>query len=176
MRIIAGKFKGRNLKTPKSSSTRPTQEVLRGAVFNICQNQIEGSSFLDLFAGSGAMGLEAISRGASFAAFVEQNRGAIGCIKENIASLQVESMTKVIPTNVQRAIEILVGQIFDIIYIDPPYDLNLDFTAVVQLVAPQGIVFLEERYESNRKPTIISGLSLKEARRFGSSVLSIFFP
>lgn len=83
LRVIAGKYKGRSLKTPKATSTRPTQGMLREAVFNICQNEIEGAFFLDLFAGSGAMGFEAISRGAMKATLVEQNRQAQLCIKEN---------------------------------------------------------------------------------------------
>ncbi|MBX7067100.1 MAG: 16S rRNA (guanine(966)-N(2))-methyltransferase RsmD [Parachlamydiales bacterium] len=174
MKIIAGTFKGRNLKAPKSSTTRPTQGMLREAVFNICQNEIEGARFLDLFAGSGAMGLEALSRGASLAVFVEQNRQAIGIIKENISALQVESMAKVIPTNATRALQILEGQKFDLIYIDPPYDLKVDLTPVAGLLSPHGTVFLEERHEPKHKPTSIAGLEMKEVRRFGSSVLTLF--
>lgn len=174
MRIIAGIFKGRNLKSPKTQSTRPTQGMLREAVFNICQNCVEGARFLDLFAGSGAMGLEALSRGAALAVFVEQNRQALACIKENIALLEVQSKTRIIPANATRAMEMLEGEQFDLIYIDPPYDVSIDLSPVAGLIAPNGTVFLEERYEPKRKPTQIPGLQSREARRFGSAVLTIF--
>lgn len=177
MRIIAGTFKGRPLKTPKGASTRPTQGMLREAVFNICQNEIEGARFLDLFAGSGAMGCEALSRGALQATFVEQNRNAISCIKENIAALEIESMTRVISLNALKAIELLIKEngLFDLIYIDPPYDLKLDLTPVTKLLSPNGILFFEERYKGT-KPSPIDGLKIKDSRRFGEALLTIFLP
>ncbi len=177
LRIIGGVFKGRPLKAPKTNSTRPTQGMLREAIFNICQNEIGNAHFLDLFAGSGAMGLEAISRGASHAVFVEQNRQAITCIKENISLLQVEKQTQIIPTDAARALTILAKQYsqFDIIYIDPPYDTPFDPTPLVPLLKPEGILFLEERHQPKKphKPIEVAGLHLKDTRRFGIAILSI---
>ena len=89
LRIIGGKFKGRLIKTPKGEKTRPTSAILRKAVFDICQNQITDARFLDLFAGSGAMGLEALSRGASHATFVERDKHSVSCLKENLALLNL---------------------------------------------------------------------------------------
>ena len=176
LRIISGTFKGRQLKTPKSTSTRPTQGMLREAIFNICQNEIAGARFLDLFAGSGAMGLEAISRGAAHSTFVEQNRQAIMCIKENITMLKVEPQTKVIPTDAARAITLLANQQFDLIYIDPPYDMLFDFAPVAPLLAPNGTLFIEGRHnpKQQHKPVELPGLRHKDTRKFGIALLSIY--
>ncbi len=179
-RIIGGQFKGRPLKAPKATSTRPTQGMLREAVFNICQNEIEGARFLDLFAGSGAMGLEAVSRGASHAALVEKNRQATACIKENIHSLQIESLAEIFPMNAEKAISVLQkqGSHFDIVYIDPPYDTkdtpvkNL-LDAILPLLNPGAIVFVEERHslKAVSAPYESPSLLLKDSRRFGIALL-----
>ena len=178
LRMIAGQFKGRLLKTPKSTSTRPTQGMLREALFNICQMEILNARFLDLFAGSGAMGLEALSRGALHATFVEQNRQAIQCIKENIADLGVEKQTQLIPIDASRAVALLAkqGAQFDLIYIDPPYDLSFKLESASPLLAPGGTLFLEERHNPKKphKPPQVPGLQFKETRRFGIALLSTF--
>jgi len=178
LRIVAGKFKGRLLKAPKSNSTRPTQGMLREAVFNICQMEVPDTRFLDLFAGSGAMGLEALSRGASHATFVEQNRQAASCIKENIATLQLEEQSTIIPTDATRAIAILTKQSsqFDIIYIDPPYDTPFPVDTLIPILAPGALIFLEERHNP-KKPLItptFANLTHKDTRRFGIALLTTF--
>lgn len=178
LRIIAGSFKGRLLKAPKGPSTRPTQGMLREAVFNICQSEIANARFLDLFAGSGAMALEALSRGASHSTLVEQNRNAIACIKENIAILHVEAQTNLIPCDTNRAITLLVkqGALFDIIYIDPPYDTPVLLAPLIPLLAPQALLFLEERHNPKKQHQAPPhpGLQLRDTRRFGIALLSTF--
>lgn len=176
LHLIAGQFKGRPLKTPKNSTTRPTQGMLREAIFNICQNEIENASFLDLFAGSGAMGLEALSRGAARATFVEKNREAVRCIRENIQTLQVEAKTTLLSLDVHKAIERLKGARFDLIYIDPPYDLTFPLEQLIPLLQPHALLFLEERYEpkKNRPLPSTPHLILQSTRRFGIALLSIF--
>lgn len=176
LRIIGGTFKGRLLKTAKSSSTRPTQGMLREAIFNICQNEISGARFLDLFAGSGAMGLEALSRGASHSTFIEQNRQATLCIKENIASLKLEAKTRLIPTEASRALLLLRDQQFDLIYIDPPYDTPFHLAPVVPLLAQSGLLFLEERHNPKKQhaPIELPNLHLKDVRKFGVAILSTY--
>lgn len=177
LRIIAGRFKGRLLKTPKGSSTRPTQGMLREAVFNICQNEIEGAHFLDLFAGSGAMGFEALSRGAEHITLVEQNRFAVSCIKENIAVLDVESEVTLLPQDAARALARFKTP-FHIIYMDPPYGLPI--TPILHRVAPHlsaaGLLFVEERYNPKKtdKPAKLIDLKLHDTRRFGIAQLTIF--
>lgn len=178
LRIFGGFLKGRLLKTPKGSSTRPTQGNVREAVFNICQNDIAGSRFLDLFAGSGAMGLEAISRGAAQATLIEQNRNAIACIKENIISLHVEKEVVLISIEAGRALVSLAGQgvLFDIVYIDPPYDSVTSLESLIPLLAPRAILFLEERNgpKTPHRPSTHPSLHLKDTRRFGTALLSIY--
>ncbi|HSX11409.1 MAG TPA: 16S rRNA (guanine(966)-N(2))-methyltransferase RsmD [Chlamydiales bacterium] len=178
LRIIAGTFKGRLLKAPKGPSTRPTQGMLREAVFNICQNDIGNARFLDLYAGSGAMGLEALSRGAAHATLVEQNRHAIACIKENIAALHLESQAALIPFDANRALTLLTkqGALFDILYVDPPYDSPVPLEPLVPLLAPHATLFIEERYNPKKphQPPTHASLHHKETRRFGIALLSIF--
>lgn len=175
LKLIGGLWKGRLLKTPKSSSTRPTQGMLRGAVFNICQNQIEGARFLDLFAGSGAMGLEALSRGASHATFVEQNRDAAACIQANIKTLDASAQATLMISDVTKALALLEkkGSLFDIIYIDPPYDTGIEshLPALLPLLAPQAWVFIEERSKTKKSAPKHPNLAHKDSRKFGEALL-----
>ncbi len=182
LRILGGQYKGRILKSPKSKTTRPTQGVLRQAVFNICQQKIEQARFLDLFAGSGAMGLEALSRGASHAVFVEQDRGAALCIRENISLLHVEDKALLISVDLFLALTKLGKQkcSFDLIYIDPPYG-NPDFLRTVleeaekqKLLAQEGTIFIED---SSLDPEInyeSKFLKKVDVRRFGIARLYQF--
>jgi len=173
LRIIAGQFKGRSLKTPKGPSTRPTQGMLREAVFNICQHRIEGALFLDIYAGSGAMAFEALSRGASFATLIEKNKVAIDCIQANIGNLKVETQIKLITTDALIGLK-RIDRKFDIIYIDPPYETS---TAPLvqellknQILNPDAILFIEERNTKSKAPEFLP-LTLKDSRRFGTALL-----
>jgi len=174
LRIIGGQFKGRILKAPKGLSTRPTQGMLRESVFNICQNEIQGAHFLDLFAGTGAMGLEALSRGARHATLVESDRKALSSIRENIAILQVASQTTLIACDAKHAVKRLSGS-FDIIYIDPPYHTPaapfVEELIARGHVAEAGILFMEERNHPNPSPPHFSLLYLAGSRRFGEALL-----
>ncbi len=176
LRVIAGKFKGRLLKV--DPSTRPTKGMLRAAVFNICQHEILNARFLDLFAGSGAMGLEALSRGASYVTFIEHNRHAAACIRKNIASFHVENQSRLLSTHALQAIALLTQQSmrFDIVYIDPPYDLFFPLDPLISLLAPHALLFLEERHNPKKKYPFpeSADLQFKETRRFGIALLSIF--
>ncbi|MCC6127902.1 MAG: 16S rRNA (guanine(966)-N(2))-methyltransferase RsmD [Chlamydiae bacterium] len=174
LRILSGAFKGRILKSPPEKTTRPTQGVLRSAVFNICQADIEGARFLDLFAGSGAMGLEALSRGAKSATFVEKDKKAAVCIRKNISLLNVSEQTEVFSIDALTAIHKMTKP-FDIIYIDPPYDTNL-LEIVETLLSRQlamSWLFLEER-EKSHCPIEHPSLTLYDRRRYGVALLSIF--
>jgi 16S rRNA (guanine966-N2)-methyltransferase len=172
LRIIGGTFKGRILKTPKGAATRPTQGMLRESVFNICQNEIVGARFLDLFAGSGAMGLEALSRGASHITLVESNRTAIAAIRENIAFLQAASQTTLLACDARQALKRLSSP-FDIIYIDPPYETQvLPFVEELltrKLIA--NLLFIEERSTPAPLSLHFPNLSLISSRRFGDALL-----
>jgi 16S rRNA (guanine966-N2)-methyltransferase len=181
LRILSGSFKGRILKSPKTLATRPTQGVVRQAVFNICQQSIEGSRFLDLFAGSGAMGLEAISRGAKSATFVEQASAATRCIRENIELLQVANQCELLPMDIFRAIKQLKQKksLFDFIYIDPPYDetakIAKDLLRELEgLIAPQGVIFLEDSSQDEQILEVPAFVRQKDTRRFGIARLYQF--
>ncbi len=176
LRIIAGKFKGRILTVPKTVTTRPTQGSLRGAVFNICQLEIENATFLDLFAGSGAMGFEALSRGAAHITLVETNKQALFAIEKNITLLDVTTQVSLLNMDATLAIERLKARPFDIIYVDPPYKEQVGpiLEKIEGLLKPGGILFVEERFNPKKEPTPFtprSKLLLKSSRRFGAALL-----
>jgi len=170
MRILAGIYKNRTLATPKGKQTRPTSSKMRGAVFNILQNQIEGAHCLDLFAGSGAMGLEALSRGAASATFIERDREAIRCIQQNLKTLGAEGT--VIKADALNGLKRLDKQ-YDIIYVDPPYDLEITplLERLPAVLAEGGMILLEQSRRAEVHP---AELNLLERRDFGDSSLYFF--
>lgn len=123
MRVIAGKARRLQLKTLPGNNTRPTTDRIKETLFNMLSFGVEGSRFLDLFAGSGAIGIEALSRGADEAVFVENNRQALACIRENLAHTKLEKEAEVIGRDALSAISQLgfQGIPFDYIFMDPPY-------------------------------------------------------
>lgn len=121
LKINGGLFKGISLESPSGNKTRPTSSMLREAVFNICQHKVQEANFLDIFAGTGAMGLEALSRGAAHSTFIENDRNALACIRKNIQKLSATDKTSILPIDVLSSLKKLEGQTFDLIYIDPPY-------------------------------------------------------
>jgi 16S rRNA (guanine966-N2)-methyltransferase len=121
VRIIAGEFKGRRIKTPASDKVRPTGDRVREAWFNILQGSIEGARVLDLFAGSGALGFEALSRGAVSVDFVEKHTASLATIRENAASLNVADQVTIHRTDAMRFTERLQAGAYDVALADPPY-------------------------------------------------------
>ncbi len=174
LRIFGGQFKGRQLKSPSSTTTRPTQGIVREAVFNICQDLIHGARFLDLYAGSGAMGLEALSRGAAHSTFVEKDRKAAGCIQENLTLLNLNPHSHVYNLDALQAIK-KMNQPFDIIYIDPPYETPIApvIEALLERKLLSSFLFLEERQKTHT-PIEHKSLSLYDTRKYGIALLSIF--
>lgn len=127
MRVIAGSARRLLLKTPDGMDTRPTQDRIKETLFNILQDDIPGASFLDLFAGSGGIGIEALSRGAKDCVFVDSGKKPQECIKENLIHTHLEDRGRVIARDVFSAIPYLDSHgAFDIIYMDPPYDKELE--------------------------------------------------
>ncbi|MDD6057268.1 MAG: 16S rRNA (guanine(966)-N(2))-methyltransferase RsmD [Clostridiales bacterium] len=127
MRIIAGTARSLPLKTVPGSDTRPTTDRIKETLFNILQDEVPGSDFLDLFAGSGQIGLEALSRGANSAVFVDHEKKAASCIEENIRFTKFEDKTKVYQADVQSALRMMEGKYqFDLIFLDPPYGKKLE--------------------------------------------------
>jgi 16S rRNA (guanine966-N2)-methyltransferase len=178
MRIIGGKFRQRLLVTVKGDKVRPTTGQLRETLFNICQHTIVGARFLDLFAGSGAIGLEALSRGALHATFVEKDRSALAVIKKNIAALHVEEHASVYRLDVFEALQRLSThkEQYDLIYVDPPYgegysSLILDFLDRHPLLTEGGFLFIED-IEFPLPP--LDRLTLQRKRKVGNAQLYTF--
>lgn len=128
MRVIAGKAKRLNLKTIEGLDTRPTTDRIKETLFNMINVQLADCDFLDLFSGSGAIGIEALSRGAKSAVFVENNRSALNCIKENLRTTKLGEDAVVLALDVLSAIRTLEiqGRVFDVVFMDPPYNLLLE--------------------------------------------------
>lgn len=123
MRVIAGKAKRLQLKTVPGLDTRPTTDRIKETLFNMLQDEIYDSRFLDLFSGSGGIGIEALSRGASAAVFVENNRKAVECIQGNLQFTKLAGQARVLALDVFQALTRLEGEApFQIIFMDPPYD------------------------------------------------------
>ena len=134
MRIIAGSRRSLPLKTISGLSTRPTTDKTKETLFNCMQAEIYGCYFLDLFAGSGQIGLEAMSRGAEYAVFIEKDKKAAACIEDNIRFTKFEKETKLINKDVLYALSELEGRYrFDIIFMDPPYNHDLEKEVLIRL-------------------------------------------
>src|SRR2546427_2323369 len=124
MRVLAGALKGRRLETPRGSTTRPTADQVRIALMDTLTPRLPGARLLDLFAGAGGVGLEALSRGAAQATFVERDTRAIGALRANVATLGVTGQARVERADVQAALERLAREDarFDIVFLHPPYE------------------------------------------------------
>lgn len=150
MRVITGTARGRKLKEPDGYDVRPTTDKVKESIFNIIQFDIEGRKILDLFAGTGQMGIEALSRGAESAVFVDESSASIKIVKENIRTTDFEKQSQVIQCD---AIGFLKRrEKFDVIFIDPPYDTNLIDLALenvfkFDILKENGIIICESRTE-----------------------------
>ena len=155
MRIVGGQFRGRTLAVPQSAATRPTSDRVREAVFNILAHGIAGLDFagirvLDLFAGTGALGLEARSRGAGFCMFVEEEASARGIIRENVEALGLTGVTKIFRRDATGLGDAGKYAGFSLLFADPPYDLGLAGQALLSAASggwllPGAIAVIEER-------------------------------
>ncbi|MCY3974471.1 MAG: 16S rRNA (guanine(966)-N(2))-methyltransferase RsmD [Simkaniaceae bacterium] len=181
MKITGGIFKGRPLASPKGKGTRPTSAKLRESIFALCADRIEGARFLDLFAGSGAMGLEALSRGARHATFVENRMAALHVIRRNITTLSVRERATVLRADARIALKRSEKHRarFDIIVADPPYE-NREVTVAIlsfldnsSLLAGAGCFFLETDIAPGSLPPLRTLLRNKE-RRSGRTLLFLF--
>jgi 16S rRNA (guanine(966)-N(2))-methyltransferase RsmD len=136
MRIITGRARGTKLVTLEGNNTRPTSERVKEAVFSMIQFDIEGRNVLDLFAGSGQMGLEAISRGAASATFVDNSKAAIGVIKQNVTKTHFENESEMILSSAEDYLKRVKGRKkFDLVFIDPPYATGVQAKMLELLLA-----------------------------------------
>ena len=142
MRITGGEFCGRALAVPKSDAIRPTQDRVRAALFNILSPAVAGSEVLDLFAGTGAVGLEALSRGARHATFVEADRRHVAVLRSNLEKLGASGRAEVVAADAYRWIANYAGEGFTLAFADPPYALGEErgYAVVLETLASRGVV------------------------------------
>lgn len=180
MRIVGGENRGTALQAPRGEATRPTSDRLRETIFNILAHRfadaLAGGRVLDLFAGSGAMGLEALSRGAGFALFVENAVAARGALRTNIEALRAVGRTRVWRRDATRLGDSPVPP-FDLVFCDPPYGRGLGEAALAAAAAggwvnPGTIAVLEER--RGAMPETIAGWELIETREAGDSAIGFW--
>ena len=155
MRVIAGKARRLLLKTIDGLDTRPTTDRIKETLFNILQTQVPGSRFLDLFAGSGGIGIEALSRGARAAVFVEQNQKAADCIRENLRNTRLEEDAAVMVCDAVTALRRMEGkqEPFDLVFMDPPYNQGLELAILEYLrhsalIGPDTQIIVEASLET----------------------------
>lgn len=181
MRIGAGEMKGHTLRTPKGAATRPTSGIVRETLFNIIALRLAEAHLLDLYAGSGSVGLEAISRGAVRAAFVEKARPALECLRENIATLHVEEYTEVIPLPVERALAQLTRQQaeFDIIFLDPPFADKASYQEILTILSGskllvEGGIIIAQHDKRFMLEKLYGELSCYRQKDIGDNTLSFY--
>lgn len=178
MRIIAGEMRSRKLKAPEGMDTRPTADRVKEALFSILGSRVYGARVLDLYGGSGALALEAISRGAESAVICDMSAKACGVIQENIDALGCQSRAKLLRMKDTAALSALQkkGDAFDLIFLDPPYRMN---TAPVcqmimeyGLLKPEGMIVVE--HDRNTPPDILPPLTQTDHREYGAAGLGFY--
>lgn len=186
MRVITGTAKGRPLKTVKSRDVRPTADRVKESIFNVLGPRLPEARFLDLFAGSGAMGIEALSRGAASCTFVELVSSHLKVVAENLAATQLQEHAELIRRDARAAIADLAnrGRRYDLIFIDPPYGRDLipqvlEAIAQTGLLAPEGWAICEHHHRDpvpERVPGTAAAGSLHRFREliFGETVVSLY--
>jgi 16S rRNA (guanine(966)-N(2))-methyltransferase RsmD len=182
VRIIAGAYKGRRLATPRGDVTRPTADQVRIALMDTLMPWLPGARLLDLFAGAGGVGLEALSRGAAHATFVERDARAVAALRENVARLGLGERTRVLRGDAERELGALAaeGARYDIVFLDPPYEASLVEPVLRRLgtgvlTTPDAIVIAQ--HPTKRAPAAEIGVLLQvRTRRFGETTLTFYRP
>jgi 16S rRNA (guanine(966)-N(2))-methyltransferase RsmD len=183
MRVIAGEYRSRVLQAPKGLDTRPTSDRLRETLFNVLATRVEGSRFVDLYAGSGAVGIEAISRGAEFVWFAESARPAATAIRANLHALKIAGGFALEDRGVKRLLEEMLkkGRAAEIVFLDPPYDAAEEYETTLQFLARNHAVLLGDGAvviaEHSRKQSLEATYSVLERTRVlehGDAALSFY--
>jgi 16S rRNA (guanine966-N2)-methyltransferase len=180
VRIIAGALKGRRLVTPRGDTTRPTADQVRIALMDTLAPRLPEARVLDLFAGAGGVGLEALSRGAAHVTFVERDAGAVAALRENVTALGVGELARVQRGDVLRELSTLyrAGERFDLVFLDPPYEAGLVATTLEALgggglLLAEGLV-VAQHFTKRAPASIIGALASFRARRFGETTLTFY--
>lgn len=172
MRVIAGTAKGTKLNSIDDISTRPTLDRVKEPLFSIIQNNIVESNVLDLFAGSGALGIESLSRGAKHCTFCDKSYKSIQMLKENIQKVRMQEKSTILNVDYKKCLEEQKEK-FDIIFIDPPYKMDIAIDSVkriieMELLAKEGIIIIETDEEEREKKELEKiDLELYDVRKYG---------
>lgn len=180
MRVIAGTAKGRRLKTVKGMTTRPTADRVKESLFNIIREKLEGNSLLDLYAGTGNIGIEALSRGVTSAVFVERDKQAVKVLRENLQVTSFQQNVEVYQQDVMIALDIFgkKKRAFDLIFLDPPYYEGLEEKTLTRIflnkvLAPEGLVIIEHSRKNNL-PSTVASLQLIRTEIYGDTAISFY--
>jgi 16S rRNA (guanine966-N2)-methyltransferase len=180
MRIIGGDAKGKHIYSPKRSQTRPTSNGIKESLFNILQ-EVSGKSFLDLFAGSGNVGLEALSRGAARVVFVEKNAAMVNAIKKNLRELGFNDKYEILAAEVGKGIRQLQknGESFDFLFADPPYEKSFIreiFRCLGEgnVISQDGLLIIQHSKREDVLGQHTDNFVLTDQRRYGDTLLSFF--
>lgn len=178
LRITGGELKGRRIKAPVGQDTRPTADKVKEALFAILGGTVKGARAADIFAGSGALGLECLSRGAESCLFVENRRRALGTIRENIAALHLEDRCQVIMADAAKSNRLLLAKgPFNVVLADPPYERGLVQKLVDSACAPGFLAdggWLVMEHSPRERPSAPQGLELADHRVYGQTELTFF--
>jgi len=178
MRIIGGQWRGRRLYAPEGMETRPTSDKVREALFNIIRSDVFDAQVLDLFAGSGALSLEALSRGAEAAVMTEPSRKAVQAIRRNIELCHAEEQVKLIPSEWQAALSQLAGRKFTLVFLDPPWKMTNAYADAMTkllgagLLAEDALIVMEYSREAELPP-VPEAFCVCDTRRYGDTCLSL---
>lgn len=176
MRVSGGIGRGRRLKVPAGSGVRPTSDKVKQALFNILGEKVAGAAFLDLYAGAGGVGIEALSRGADRVVFVDVSRDSLNVIKHNIEQTGFGERAEVVAAKAEAFLKKPAGP-FDIVFLDPPYagELQplLDRISEVGILKPDGIV-IAEHFKKQPSPERAGGIALFREAKYGDTVLAFY--
>jgi len=176
MRVISGSAKGIFLKTRSHDDLRPTSSKVKEALFNILGAEVIECSFLDGFAGTGTIGIEALSRGARSCTFIERERSVLPLLHHNLALTSLKEKSRVLPTDIVRGMEILKGTTFDFIFLDPPYRYNA-YEKVLRIIVEKEIItagglIVVEHYHKTEISCCDTALSLVRYEKYGQTSLT----
>ena len=180
MRILAGRFKGRRLVTPKGDVTRPTADQVRLALMDTLMPWLPQTRFLDLFAGAGVVGLEALSRGAAHATFVERDARAVAALRANVDTLGVAAVTRVVRGDAVAELDRLAraGERFGVVFLDPPYEASAVDSTLRRLgagdVTEPGALVIAQHFTKRAPAAAVGALTAFRTRRFGATTLTFF--
>ena len=181
MRVISGSAKGTKLRTVKGLDIRPTADRVKESLFNIIGVATRDAVVLDLFAGTGALGIESLSRGAKFAYFVDTSRISTDLIKKNLELTKLAARASVLTQDAERAINQLSkqGVRFDLIFLDPPYRISVSFLDAIlsklasDLLRDDGLLVLE--HSSKSRPVEVAGLRISSTRTYGDAAITFYY-